>query len=144
MNASEFFALVDDRLSDGRRYPTLDDYTSALDEIAARERTGADRREREMRRRLAEGMPNRVPPSNRPPQLNRDPNVLELRDMRPTPSRYMVEMRASDQRWYQLDHCAFNDWWGAMSAKQGIERRQNVSLRIRDTRTGTIVDGPPT
>lgn len=34
MNESEFMAMLDERLSDGKRYPTLDDYTKALNEIA--------------------------------------------------------------------------------------------------------------
>lgn len=33
--------MVDERLSDGRRYPTLDDYTRALEEIRAKEARAA-------------------------------------------------------------------------------------------------------
>jgi hypothetical protein len=38
MHAGEFMAMLDERLSDGKRYPTLDEYQRALDEIYARER----------------------------------------------------------------------------------------------------------
>lgn len=34
MNEAEFMAMVDERLSDGKTYPSLDDYTKALHEIA--------------------------------------------------------------------------------------------------------------
>lgn len=37
MNRSEFMAMVDERFSDGRHYPTLDDYSAALAEIQSRQ-----------------------------------------------------------------------------------------------------------
>lgn len=41
MNAAEMMAMVDERLSDGRTYPTLDEYTVALRTIVERDRLAA-------------------------------------------------------------------------------------------------------
>lgn len=38
VNASEFMAMLDDRLSDGHHYPTLDDYSAALETLREADR----------------------------------------------------------------------------------------------------------
>ena len=45
MNQSEFLAMVDDRLSDGRHYPTLDDYGAALETLKRQEQEASPARE---------------------------------------------------------------------------------------------------
>lgn len=41
MNHFEFLAMVDERLSDGRRYPTLEEYGAALREVGRQEAEAA-------------------------------------------------------------------------------------------------------